>query len=153
MANVGACWARAGTLKVQHSRGGKRANRDGARRRRGVGTENGEAVLSLVTRENTMRARTGGDVLTKERLKEKEPRQRAAATRGGGAVTRRVGEKRGKTAGAGGGEKGGEERLPLAWRDRGKAGVARARREGEGEGRERKGGSERASSNTPSRES
>lgn len=38
-------------------------------------TENG-VVLSPVTRENTRRARTGGDVLTKERLKEKEPERR-----------------------------------------------------------------------------
>lgn len=36
-------------------------------------TENGGVVLSPVTRESTKRARTGGDVLTKERLKEKEP--------------------------------------------------------------------------------
>lgn len=37
--------------------------------------ENG-VVLSPVTRKSTKHARTGGDVLTKERLKEKEPERR-----------------------------------------------------------------------------
>lgn len=57
-------------------------------------TENGGVVLSPVTRESTRRTRTGGDVLTKERLKEKEPERRGdGGGEEGGAVTRRVGER------------------------------------------------------------
>lgn len=47
-------------------------------------TENGGIVLSPVTRKSTKRARTGGDVLTKERLKEKEPERRGDGGGSGG---------------------------------------------------------------------
>lgn len=75
MANVGACWTRAGTLnatlKGVASERTATVRGDGAVSGR---TENG-VVLSPVTQESTRHAReTGGDVLTKERLKEKEPK-------------------------------------------------------------------------------
>lgn len=48
--------------------------------------ENG-VVLSPVTRESTKHARTGGDVLTKERLKEKEPERRNDVVAAAAATT------------------------------------------------------------------
>lgn len=81
MANVGACWARAGTLNATLKR---EAASERAATLRGGGavsgrTENVEVVLSLRSRDSTRRARTGGDVLTQERLKEKEPERRRRA--------------------------------------------------------------------------
>lgn len=187
---AGACWARArttGTLlqcNSLHSRGEVSewtatwcATAAAARRRDGRRTERSCSLFfTPVTRESTERARTGGDVLTKERSKEKEPSERRrwrqrrrlrrwqwrrGMERGReGAVTRQVRERERETRKDSGAEGREEERLPLerggisrakrGWRERGENGGG-TRGEGE-EGREPE--SERArASNTPSRES
>lgn len=124
MANVGACWARAGTRLMQHSRGGKSewtaTVRGGAVSGR---TENGGVVLSPVTGEHQARAdgwrRTDEGAFKRKGAGAKAATAAAATATGGNGGTRRAGRDGGKTSGvARDGERREEARLPLAWRDR-----------------------------------
>lgn len=127
MANVGACWARAGTRLMQHSRGGKSewtaTVRGGAVSGR---TENGGVVLSPVTGEHQARAdgwrRTDEGAFKRKGAGAKAATAAAAAATATGGETEERGElgeteeRRVEWRGTGRGR--GETRLPLAWRDR-----------------------------------
>lgn len=152
MANVGACWARAGTRLMQHSRGGESewtaTVRGGAVSGR---TENGGVVLSPVTGEHQARAdgwrRTDEGAFKRKGAGAKAATAAAAAataTGGGNGGTRRAGRDGGKTSGVardGERERRGETPASVEGSLASEAGVARTRRrEGKRKDRERGGG-------------
>lgn len=148
MANVGACWARAGTRLMQHSRGGKSewtaTVRGGAVSGR---TENGGVVLSPVTGEHQARAdgwrRTDEGAFKRKGAGAKAATAAATAT-GGNGGTRRAGRDGGKTSGVardGERDRRGETPASVEGSLASEAGVARTRRrEGKRKDRERGGG-------------
>lgn len=66
MTNVGACWARTGTLNHNEERERERKERERERATRRCARHGVGRTESFSLREDTQ-ARTGGDVLTKER--------------------------------------------------------------------------------------
>lgn len=133
MANVGACWARAGTLgatlKGAPTSGAAAAaaatTAAAAARCRDGRTENG-VVLSPVTGEHQARADRRRDVLTKERFK----RKGAGASEGGGSGAEEGRDGGGRTGG-GKGERGETPARVEGSRERG-GGGARGAEEGRG---------------------
>lgn len=152
MANVGACWARAGTRLMQHSRGGESewtaTVRGGAVSGR---TENGGVVLSPVTGEH--QARADGWRRTDEGAFKRKGAGAKAATAAAAAAATATGGKRRNAAswerrrkdewsGEGRGEeRRGETPASVEGSLASEAGVARTRRrEGKRKDRERGGG-------------